>query len=89
MDFVTGLPKSKLRHDAIWEIVDRLTKSAHFLPVSMTLVQVVCEGNSETSWSAYFDCFRSRPPIHFKVLGRFSESHGYYLRHEYNISPSD
>ncbi|GJY84736.1 retrotransposon protein, putative, ty3-gypsy subclass [Tanacetum coccineum] len=32
MDFVTGLPLSE-RHDAIWVVVDRLTKSAHFLPI--------------------------------------------------------
>src|SRR5262245_20372142 len=36
MDFVVGLPKSRRRHDAIWVIVDRLTKSAHFLPMSTT-----------------------------------------------------
>ncbi|XP_071926121.1 uncharacterized protein [Coffea arabica] len=36
MDFVTGLPKSQKGFDAIWVIVDRLTKSAHFLPVSMS-----------------------------------------------------
>ena len=35
MDFVTGLPRTKTDHDAIWVIVDRLTKSAHFLPVSL------------------------------------------------------
>ena len=34
MDFVTGLPRTRRQHDAIWVIVDRLTKSAHFLPVS-------------------------------------------------------
>ena len=34
MDFVTGLPRTWRQHDAIWVIVDRLTKSAHFLPVS-------------------------------------------------------
>ena len=34
MDFVTGLPRARRQHDAIWVIVDRLTKSAHFLPVS-------------------------------------------------------
>ena len=33
MDFVTGLPKSPQGYDAIWVIVDRLTKSAHFLPI--------------------------------------------------------
>ena len=34
MDFVTGLLRTRRQHDAIWVIVDRLTKSAHFLPVS-------------------------------------------------------
>nr|GEX83809.1 putative reverse transcriptase domain-containing protein [Tanacetum cinerariifolium] len=33
MDLVTKLPKSSSRHDAIWFMVDRLTKSAHFLPI--------------------------------------------------------
>ncbi|CAA0815848.1 cysteine-rich RLK (RECEPTOR-like protein kinase) 8, partial [Striga hermonthica] len=37
MDFVTGLPKSSEHHDAIWVVVDRLTKVAHFLPVSMKM----------------------------------------------------
>ncbi|KAL8124244.1 hypothetical protein AgCh_012039 [Apium graveolens] len=34
MDFVTVLPRTKTNHDAIWVIVDRLTKSAHFLPIN-------------------------------------------------------
>ncbi|GKB82073.1 putative reverse transcriptase domain-containing protein [Tanacetum coccineum] len=33
MDFVTKLPKMTKKHDAIWVIVDRLTKSAHFIPI--------------------------------------------------------
>ncbi|GJY06718.1 reverse transcriptase domain-containing protein [Tanacetum coccineum] len=33
MDFVTKLPRTSSRHDTIWVIVDRLTKSAHFLPM--------------------------------------------------------
>ena len=36
MDFVVGLPKTKKGHDSIWVIVDRLTKSAHFLAVKTT-----------------------------------------------------
>ncbi|GJW78512.1 putative reverse transcriptase domain-containing protein [Tanacetum coccineum] len=31
-DFVTTLPKTATGQDTIWVIVDRLTKSAHFLP---------------------------------------------------------
>ena len=31
MDFVVGLPRAPGSYDAIWVIVDRLTKSAHFL----------------------------------------------------------
>nr|GEV69655.1 zinc finger, CCHC-type [Tanacetum cinerariifolium] len=33
MDLVTKLPKSSSGHDAIWVVVDRLTKSAYFLPI--------------------------------------------------------
>ena len=33
MDFIVGLPRSSRGMDSIWVIVDRLTKSAHFLPV--------------------------------------------------------
>ncbi|GKA04167.1 putative reverse transcriptase domain-containing protein [Tanacetum coccineum] len=33
MDFVMKLPRTSSGHDSIWVIVDRLTKSAHFLPM--------------------------------------------------------
>ncbi|KAJ0524802.1 putative nucleotidyltransferase, Ribonuclease H [Helianthus annuus] len=36
MDFVTGLPRSQRGNDTIWVIVDRLTKSAHFLAIKET-----------------------------------------------------
>ncbi|GKA33206.1 putative reverse transcriptase domain-containing protein [Tanacetum coccineum] len=36
MDFVTKLPKTSSGHDIIWVIVDRLTKSAHFIPTKAT-----------------------------------------------------
>ena len=36
MDFVTHLPRTPRSYDAIWVIVDWLTKSAHFLVVRMT-----------------------------------------------------
>ncbi|KAI3730127.1 hypothetical protein L6452_18803 [Arctium lappa] len=37
MDFVTKLPKALRGNDTIWIIVDRLTKSAHFLAMRETL----------------------------------------------------
>jgi hypothetical protein len=33
MDFIVGLPLSTHKFDSIWVIVDRFTKSAHFIPV--------------------------------------------------------
>ncbi|KAH0710411.1 hypothetical protein KY284_011838 [Solanum tuberosum] len=36
MDFITCLPRSRRQHDSIWVIIDKMTKSAHFLPVKTT-----------------------------------------------------
>ena len=35
MDFISGLPMTLSLYDSIWVIVDRLTKSAHFLPIKI------------------------------------------------------
>ena len=53
MDFVVGLPRTKANHDAIWIIIDRLTNSAHFLPINEKfslekLVQLYLKGDSRT-----------------------------------------
>ncbi|GJT12255.1 reverse transcriptase domain-containing protein [Tanacetum coccineum] len=55
MDFVGGLPRTLSGYDTIWVIVDRLTKSAHFLPMKkmdsmekltqLYLKEVVCRHN--------------------------------------------
>ena len=37
MDFIAGLPATKRDSNGKWVIIDKLTKSAHFLPVWMRL----------------------------------------------------
>jgi hypothetical protein len=48
MDFIVGLPNTSRRHDSIWVIVDRLTKTAHFVPVHTTC-------NAKTYAEIYLD----------------------------------
>jgi hypothetical protein len=36
MDFIMGFPHTSYGYNSIWVIVDRLTKSAHFIPISTT-----------------------------------------------------
>ncbi|XP_069148119.1 uncharacterized protein [Solanum lycopersicum] len=38
MDFIVGLPKTRRHHNSIWFIVDRMTMSAHFIPVKSTYI---------------------------------------------------
>ncbi|KAK8696642.1 hypothetical protein V6N13_001774 [Hibiscus sabdariffa] len=35
--FVTGLPTTPRKNDSVWVIVNRLTKSAHFIPVRLNM----------------------------------------------------
>ncbi|XP_060182527.1 uncharacterized protein LOC132612230 [Lycium barbarum] len=36
MDFMVGLPRTLRRHNSVWVITNRLTKSTHFIPVQTT-----------------------------------------------------
>ena len=73
MDFITGLPKTQQGNDAIWVIVDTLTKVAHFYPdqnhiSSGSTCTAVCIQNSQSAWSTPNYHFRSRFPIYLRFL---------------------
>ena len=36
MNFIVGLSRTSNRFNVIWVVIDRLTKSTHFLPIQMT-----------------------------------------------------
>ena len=62
MDFIVGLPKTSKGYDSIWVIVDRLTKSAHFLPVKTTHTEKKCSivygSHRKSSWNSKDHYFR-------------------------------
>ncbi|GJW93831.1 putative reverse transcriptase domain-containing protein [Tanacetum coccineum] len=93
MDFVTKLPKTSSGHDTIWVIVDRLTKSAHFIPTRAT-------DSMETLTRLYIKEIVSRHGVPISIISdrdshftsRFwqsAECFGYSIRHEYGISSRD
>nr|GEW69742.1 reverse transcriptase domain-containing protein [Tanacetum cinerariifolium] len=60
MDFVTGLPRTSSGYDSIWVIMDRLTKSAHFLPKKKT-------GNIEKLAELYLKEIMCKHGVHVSV----------------------
>ena len=46
MDFVVGFPRTRRQNDSIWVIVDRLTKSSHFIHVKSTYTDKIMQGST-------------------------------------------
>ncbi|GJZ40349.1 putative reverse transcriptase domain-containing protein [Tanacetum coccineum] len=69
MDFITKLPKTKSGHDMIWVIVDKLTKSAHFLAMRE-------DYNTERLAKLYIDEIVARHGVPVSIIsdrdGRFT-----------------
>nr|GEU91260.1 putative reverse transcriptase domain-containing protein [Tanacetum cinerariifolium] len=80
MDFIVILPRTPSGYDSIWVIVDRLTKSAHFLSVKTTgnmekftqlyLKEIVCQHRVPISIISDRDRkFTSRSPVCWSDIG--------------------
>ena len=65
IDFITGLLVTQQGHDSIWVIVDRLTKSAHFIPV-----------NTRYHVGKYAELYISQIMMLHGVLGTIISDHG-------------
>ncbi|GJU04072.1 putative reverse transcriptase domain-containing protein [Tanacetum coccineum] len=61
MDLITKLPRSRSGHDAIWVIVDRLTKSAHFLAIHEDF-------SMEKLARLYIDVIVARHGVHVSII---------------------
>ncbi|GKB85313.1 putative reverse transcriptase domain-containing protein [Tanacetum coccineum] len=61
MDFVTKLPKTSSGHDTIWVILNRLTKSTHFIPTKAT-------DSMETLTRLYINKIMSRHGVPISII---------------------
>lgn len=50
MDIIPGLPTTQAGYDAIWTIVDRMTRRAHFIPIVLTM-------DAEEAARIFFDVY--------------------------------
>ena len=93
MDFVTHLPRTQQGHDAVCVIVDRLTKSTHFLAVRMTFtLERFCRLYiREIVWllGVPVSIVLDRDPRFGALLKEFPKGYGHTAYNEYNFPPID
>ncbi|XP_060202429.1 uncharacterized protein LOC132630845 [Lycium barbarum] len=80
MDFVVGLPRTLVKLDAIWVVVDRLTKSAYFIPDQTTYNLEKFAGSTLGRLLGCVECLflslQSRHSVHFSFLEDFAKEDG-------------
>ena len=93
MDFVVGLPLTRRKHDSVWVVVDRFTKSAHFLPVrtdysfdelvEMYIKEIV--RLHEIPISIILD----RSKVCLEILGKIARGFRHSTEFQHNVPPID
>ena len=94
MDFVGGLPRTQKGQDSIWVIVDRLTKSAHFLPVKSTYkasqyAELFISEIVKLHGVPVNICVRQGSNLHFAFLEGFPKGFGNAVEIEHISSSAD
>ena len=93
MDFVTHLPQTPQRYDAVWVIVDRLTKSTHFLAVRMTFtLERFCRLYIREIVRLHrvpVSIVSDRDPRFTAHFWLFPKGYGHTIDHEYSFLPTD
>jgi ribonuclease HI len=76
MDFIVGLPCTRAGYDSIWVVVDRLTKTAHFIPVKTTYNSAVLSelymSRIVLTWYSKEDNIGQRYPVYLSFLAAAS-----------------
>ncbi|XP_050238154.1 uncharacterized protein LOC126687641 [Mercurialis annua] len=81
MNFVVGLPRTQQGHDAIWNIVNRLTKSAHFLSIKVNypldkLAEIYTREIVRLHGVPYSIVSDRDPRFYIKVLAELTTTYG-------------
>ena len=92
IDFMTKLPRTLKGYDAIWVIVDRLTNSAHFLPIkemySMKNLERLCIDETVSRHGVPLSIVSNRDSqFHFFNLEKSTKNVGLMNQVECDISP--
>ena len=72
MDFMLGLPATRKQYESTWIVVDRLTKSVHFIPDKSTYLAIIMQGSSYMKLCVAMGLFRYssyRIGVHNSYLG--------------------
>nr|GFA31048.1 reverse transcriptase domain-containing protein [Tanacetum cinerariifolium] len=91
MDFVTKLPRTQIGNNTIWVVVDRLTKSAHFLPMRETdpmdkFARLHLKEVVTTHGISVLIIFNRDPRLTSNFFEVVSEGYGYSIGYDYHAS---